>query len=575
MIDAGIFDGDMVIISSMTSGWGPHAKPVHRFFALDKLTGEVLWISSPSGPPIDTTYSDPVIANFDGVRTIYAGLADGAVWALKAHTGEPVWSFALSKRGLNVTVLEHDGKVYAGHSEENFDTSDMGRFVCINANGEGDITKSGEVWRVHLGTGYSSPAYHDGLIYIADNSANLYCIDAENGHIYWEFNFGTAAKGSPLYADGKIFIGEEGGTYHILEVSKAGCKRLSQQTFTKANGSPIEIHGSPVAVDGRVLLPTRDAIYCISLNKKKPKSKPEKKQAKAEAEPPKPGPATTLLVQPAETWIQEGGKQTFVAKTYDAKGNYIETVTAEWSIKGAKGSFDDGTFNAAATDKVMAATVSATTGSLTGTARLRVLPDLPYYEDFESFDPGTSPPGWLTAPVKSQIAVMDGNKVLRKLADRAHPAFARMRNFMMPPLEQGYTVQADLYGQSKKRRFWPDMGLINSRYNMTLMGTTTKPTLRMVTYDPIPRLQKDIDFDWKPDTWYTMKMSYAIENGVGHVRGKVWLRGEAEPAEWTIEITDALPNSGGSPALYGYSTAITETSAGTEVFYDNVSITRN
>jgi hypothetical protein len=150
-----------------------------------------------------------------------------------------------------------------------------------------------------------------------------------------------------------------------------------------------------------------------------------------------------------------------------------------------------------------------------------------------------------------------------------------MRNYMMPPLKQGYTVQADLYGQSKKRRFWPDMGLINCRYNMTLMGTTRTPTLRLVTYDPIPRLQKDVEFDWKPDTWYTMKMRYAIEDGVGHVRGKVWPRGEAEPEAWTIEMTDPLPNPEGSPALYGYSTAITETSTGTEVFYDNVSITRN
>ena len=46
-------------------------------------------------------------------------------------------------------------------------------------------------------------------------------------------------------------------------------------------------------------------------------------------------------------------------------------------------------------------------------------------------------------------------------------------------------------------------------------------------------------------------------------------------AEWTAKAVDSTPNVGGSPGLYGYSTAISEKSPGTPVYYDNVKIYRN
>ena len=170
----------------------------------------------------------------------------------------------------------------------------------------------------------------------------------------------------------------------------------------------------------------------------------------------------------------------------------------------------------------------------------------------------------------------DGGKVLKKLADRPAPPFARLRCYMTPPLKTGYTVQTDLMGRAKKKRFMPDMGLLNSRYKMILLGTSEiTRTLRLVTWDPMPRLRKDIDFDWKADAWYSMKLSVHIQSGRAMVRGKVWPRGTEEPEKWTIEMEDPYPNGAGSPGLYAYSVAITSKSAGTSVYFDNVSIMAN
>ena len=44
---------DLVIMSSLTSGWGPHGRGLHRFWAMDKHTGIIRWWSEPSGQPLD------------------------------------------------------------------------------------------------------------------------------------------------------------------------------------------------------------------------------------------------------------------------------------------------------------------------------------------------------------------------------------------------------------------------------------------------------------------------------------------------------------------------------------------
>ncbi|MHC5162341.1 MAG: hypothetical protein ACYSO4_04385 [Planctomycetota bacterium] len=146
----------------------------------------------------------------------------------------------------------------------------------------------------------------------------------------------------------------------------------------------------------------------------------------------------------------------------------------------------------------------------------------------------------------------------------------------MPPIPAGYTIQSDILGESKKNRFLPDMGLINSRYLLILTGTSERTRkLRLVAWSPVPRLMREIEFPWEPDTWYTAKLSYDKTDNQGIVKAKVWQRGTPEPDDWTLTMQDLSPHLGGSPGLYAYSVGITSSSKGTEVLFDNVSINPN
>ena len=555
-----VVDGDLVIISFLSSGWGKHGRGKHRYLAMNKHSGQVVWWSDPGEQPLDTTYSVPVIAEIDGIRLLITGCADGFIYALNIHTGERRWGYQFSKRGINSSVVVQNHRVFATHSEENIDNNLMGSIVCIDGRGKGDITKTGTLWR-RDGTrvGYTSPIVDGNNLYVMDNSANIHCINTENGKTKWEFNYGTVAKGSGVLADGKIYVGVVGGVYVIAEPSETGCKLLDEEHFTLKDGSPIEINGSPAISDGYVYLPTGNSLYCIGSK--------EKQSSGTKAQ--------LLQIVPAETWISPKESVQFTAQLFDGEGKFVKNGAAKWTVSGLNGNIDEhGNYTAGDDNQQQAGEITAEIDGLTATARLRIIPKLPYKEDFNSIAEGTPPPGWITSKLKCQVVELDGEKVLKKMADRPAPPFARLKAYIQPPLPAGYTIQADLRGDRKKR-FYPDLGLINCRYTLILLGTTLKPQLRLVSWDPMPRIQKDVAFKWKTNKWYTAKLRVDLQDNKALVRGKVWPRGEEEPQEWSIELVDPCPNLGGSPGLYAYSVGITSSKPGTPVYFDNVEITNN
>ena len=565
-----ILEGDQVIISSLTSGWGAHGPGAHRFYGFDKLTGDILSVNAAGDKPNITGYSVPVTTTLDGARVMFSGLADGSVAALRPLTGETIWHVPFCEVGAMSSVVYHEGRVYATHGKANLDNNIMGRLVCLDA-------RSGEeLWRIDgLAGQYASPALHDGLLYVADDVATLHCVDIKTHKVLWTYNYGIVAKGSPVYADGKIYVGDVPGGWRILAVDREGCKLLSEQTFVTESGAPEEVYATAAVAHGRVIMSTLDHTYCISTKPAAYRS-PEPTDSPGAGQAAQAGDTVRLQVEPAEIVLAPGQTVTFRTRGFDAKGRATGIQAATYALTGLQGHILPSGWFEASGDRMQAGLVKAASGSLEASARVRVVPALPYVEDFEGLPLGKSPPGWMMSPVKARVDEVEGQKVLRKLAERPSPPFARLRGYMMPPIDTGYTVQTDVLGISKKKRFLPDMGLINSRYLLILTGTSErKRMLRLVSWSPVPRIIAEVDYPWTGDTWYTTKISVGIEDGTGIIKGKVWKRGDAEPDAWTLTMEDPVPNPAGSPGLYAYAVGITGKSKGTEVLFDNVAIFAN
>jgi hypothetical protein len=84
-----------------------------------------------------------------------------------------------------------------------------------------------------------------------------------------------------------------------------------------------------------------------------------------------------------------------------------------------------------------------------------------------------------------------------------------------------------------------------------------------------------VPFPWKKDTWYVMKLEVQnMGGGKVRARGKVWPKGDAEPAAWTIERVDPIGSVKGAPGLYA-DAVLSQPSGGTEIHYDNIRVYRN
>jgi hypothetical protein len=159
---------------------------------------------------------------------------------------------------------------------------------------------------------------------------------------------------------------------------------------------------------------------------------------------------------------------------------------------------------------------------------------------------------------------IEGNGVLCKIS--TIPLGTRSQGWMGHPDLHDYTIQADVYSYSRQGKL-PDGGLIGQRYTLDLMGASQQLQIR--TWTPqLNRLSSSTPLTWEQDVWYTMKFRTAVEGDQAVLKGKIWKRGNAEPADWIVVAQDPAPNKSGSPGLFG------NTKDG-EFFYDNLTVTRN
>jgi outer membrane protein assembly factor BamB len=586
-------DSGLVIVGMINGSWGDYARSANRFVAFDKKNGKVVWWCVLPEAMHGTYYSNPVVAVINGERLLITGGADGGVHAIQVRTGKLVWSHHFGAKTINCSPVVDGNLVYCSHGEENEDTNQQGRIVCV----DGSQVENGKpklVWEV-VGTkfGYTSPVVHDGVLYICTDTARIHRYDAKTGKpIGKPYAYGRLARGSPVWADGKIFVFDVNGEFHILKPTETSFKEIYTQRFKPANGVGfVETNGSPAVVDGRLYFGTLEAFYCIGTKDAQAGSPPA-----AAKEPAVPGPVAQVAIFPADVVLTPGESAEFELRAFDANGAKLDTIPdGKWQIttppKQPNGrqppplagelvdtSKGHAKLTVAKNMPGQQGYVDFISGTMLGRVRVRVAPKMPYKMDFDKVPISATPGGWVNTMGKFDVVRKGDQIVLRKTATSSIPTLARANAFIGQPNWKDYTIQADVSGQ-EVRNCVADIGLVNCRYQLLLDGKQDpddhKRRLRITCWETKPRINHSVVFDWQPDIWYTMKFRVDVENDKALVRGKVWERGKPEPEQWTIEFTDPMPNREGAPALYSYVSNVLDKVAGSEAYFDNVLITPN
>jgi len=597
---------DLVIASAVVTGWGDTARPAHRFLGMDAQTGVVRWMNGTKELPEDTTYSTPSLANVGGQAALIFGSSDGSVWNFQPRTGKAVWNFKLSRRGLNVAPLVDGGTVWISQAEENLDNTSMGSVTAFKAAGAGDITATNVLWqRKGVMDGRSMPVVLGDRVYFVDDGAKVFAFDKGSGEPVGKPQklLGTIVRGSPLVAGGRLYVCSTSG-WHVLEPTPDGLKFVNRMRLDEED----EVTASPITADGRIYLTTGARLYCLGGQQPPAASAagvPPLPQKVSDATKGPAGEPAWVQVVPAEAQIAAGDVLPLKVRLFDAAGRFVRESAAEFTATAGTVAAD-GRYTAPVAAHA-AAIVTAKVGSLEGKARIRSMPPLPWTFDFEEIalepNPKGGPPRgepplpWIGMRYRHAVRTVDGSKCLVKVT--TIPKGTRSQGWIGPIGLRSYSITADLRAQEtgveqpgspasavpkagsgsgsdadafakafgnpaalEKARM-PDMGLIAQRYTLDLMGASQQLQVRSWPPQVATHFSKTIPFPWEAGRWYRMKFEARTQGSTAMLRGKVWPRGEPEPAAWTIEATHEQGNLQGSPGFFG-------NSKDSEIYIDNV-----
>ncbi len=250
-------------VGTGTNGWGSGSSPVlyknlvivnasiesESVVALAKDTGKPVWTAKGAS----MSWSTPVLVPV-GEHTELVLNLPGKVLARNPQTGKPLWQCPGTTDFYVVpAVVAHDGVVYMVGGRDNL-------AMAVKAGGRADVRP---LWRITKGSNVSSPVYHTGYLYYANEQGGVvYCIKTADGSVAYdkrldpppEYNYASAT-----YGDGKIYyVSRTDGVYVV-----AASPTFKQLAHNVIKSDPSVFNASPAIADGRLYLRSDRYLYCI------------------------------------------------------------------------------------------------------------------------------------------------------------------------------------------------------------------------------------------------------------------------------------------------------------------------
>ena len=572
-VGAPLIVGDLVIVHFIFAAWGRDFGPARdRFYAFDKHTGEVVWGATPGGPPKDSSFSMPIVEQRGGRTLMYAGLGGGHVCCMDALTGDVLWRYPLAIGGINSSALIHGDKLIVIHGKENRDSSVIGRMVALDLTAEpsddGVLPTSAELWRNDLVAFTSSPVLVGGRAYAMTATGDLNCVDVTSGEVLWHEKLGDSQlHASPTFAEGKLYIPMADGSFHVIRPTDAGAQRLG---VAQLGGSCL---GAPAISGGRVYVHSTEKLYCFAGELGVAPAWPADIGGTRST---KLGPPARLQLVPFDQSVRVGEPLKVSVRRLDAAGRFVDmapTTELEFGLAARQKDplavqGDDGQWVASSPGT---GTLSVKLGDLMANGRIRVVPALPFTQDFSSVVLNQAegrfafPAGqWLGGHAKWQVVDKDGERLVQR--NLANPLFQRTMTLISDPDDANYTVQVDLMSDGGRRTL-SSAGVINQRYLIVLKGNHQE----LEVSSNMEHLKIAVPYRWKAKVWYTLRTRVDMQpDGSALIRAKVWPRASAEPEAWTIEVNDPHGHESGAAGLYGFTPQ-----SRFAVYLDNLRVTPN
>jgi outer membrane protein assembly factor BamB len=236
--------------------------------ALDIESGKLKWEDNSVGDRVlHGQWSTPAVGDIGGVRQVVHAQGDGWVRGYEAASGKKLWEFDTNPKNsvwpktrneVISTPVIFENVVYIANGQDPEHGEGVGHAYAIDATKRGDITETGQIWHFDkIRRSISTAAIKDGLIYLADFSGFLHCLDVKTGKPYWTHDLFAAVWGSPILIGDKVYIGDEDGDVVVVEHSKT----LKVVAETNMGSS---VYATPVPANGALFIMNRNQLYSLA-----------------------------------------------------------------------------------------------------------------------------------------------------------------------------------------------------------------------------------------------------------------------------------------------------------------------
>jgi outer membrane protein assembly factor BamB len=264
--------GDLLYISTANGQDESHVHiPSPRapaLIAVSKTTHKLVWEDNSVGEKIlHGQWASPTVAKIGDVVQVIHPQGDGWVRGYEAKTGKKLWEFDTNPKDSvwpktrNETIstpVVVDNVVYQANGQDPEHGEGVGHLYAIDATKRGDITQSGKIWQYDkIRRSISTGAVYNGLLFYADFSGFLHCLDAKTGKPYWVHDMLAAIWGSPMVIDGKVYLGDEDGDVKVLEAAK-----VEKVIATMNMGSSV--YSTPVPANGVLFIVNRNQLIALA-----------------------------------------------------------------------------------------------------------------------------------------------------------------------------------------------------------------------------------------------------------------------------------------------------------------------
>ena len=198
--------------------------------AFDKKTGREAWRALAD----HASYSVPIMIEQAGRRVMVCWTGESFV-GLNAATGEIYWRQPLKPAKMVINIATPVVKNNRAFFTSFYDGSFMLSLGSDEPSAELLWSRSGRDERHTdaLHSIISTPYLEGDYVYGIDSYGEFRCLDAETGKKYWTHNCLASVWGSPLIADGKVYVANEDGNMLIFKLAKRK-KLLAEHTFHHA-----------------------------------------------------------------------------------------------------------------------------------------------------------------------------------------------------------------------------------------------------------------------------------------------------------------------------------------------------